>query len=382
MRMAISIHRRLGSAFTMASSQLLLVLALCAVGFCQTKIDVSQCFSEQLVTHVTRDITNNFIYNYLAVIDEQTYYKVQADSSATALLPQGLFQGDWKAFQEARKHYFELHSENVAYYQSLATNTKFLPPEWRGTIDNCINRLTQTEGHGVLYLPVFDDPTTVRLELKYRSTENSVPRVKSSLIDNGNAVDANGQPVPLYRACYSSWFDFTCPRLDTQSEFILKRTDPNKSMHVVLNLDNSQSTGFDIDILPKKQSCALTYAHSDLQTENRDVEIHTALIDDFWGGEPNRLQLYYIRLQYPGRIQFATCTPIDSYNHVMNNDPNQRDRWVARGMRRNPDWDDNGVFQCLGMTNTGNTRNTHVMVQYQAPKTECTDVDWPMPSKK
>jgi hypothetical protein len=376
-------HHRTVSRFLSGCWRLLLVVAAFhSSSLCQTKVDVSQCFSEQLVTHVTQNITTNFLYSYLAVIDEQTYYKIQANSSATALLPAGLFQGDWNAFKEARMHYFELHSENLAYYQSIATNTKFLPPEWRGTIDNCINKITQNAGYGMLYLPVFDDPVTVRLELKYRSTENTVPRVKSSQIDNGTAVDGGGQPVPLYRACYSSWFDFTCPRVDAQSEFILKRTDPNKSLHVVLNLDNSQSTGFDIDILPKKQSCALTYAHSATQTDERDVEIHTALIDDFWGGEPNRLQLYYIRLQYPGKILFASCVPIDSYNHVMNNDANQRDRWVARGMGRNPDWDDNGVFQCLGMTNTGNTRNTHIKVQYQVPQTECTDIDWPMPAKK
>jgi len=79
--------------------------------------------------------------------------------------------------------------------------------------------------------------------------------------------------------------------------------------------------------------------------------------------EPNRLQLYYIR----PNILFATCMPHDSYNHVMNNDPNQRDGWQARGMERNPDWDDTGVLQYLGMTNTGNTRFTQITVQYQVP---------------
>src|SRR5450432_3121095 len=84
---------------------------LCTGCLAQTKIDVSQCFSEELVTHVTQNIAMNFLYNYLAVIDEKTYSKVQANSSATALLPAGLFSGDWNGFQEARRNYFRLHSE-------------------------------------------------------------------------------------------------------------------------------------------------------------------------------------------------------------------------------------------------------------------------------
>jgi hypothetical protein len=61
----------------------------------------------------------------------------------------------------------------------------------------------------------------------------------------------------------------------------------------------------------------------------------------------------------------------------MNNDANQKQRWHDdHHMNRNPDWDDNGVFQCLGMTNTGDPRKTHVVVEYQEPQTECEDIDW------
>ena len=364
----------------------LFAVVLCAPALSQTKIDVGQCFSEQLVTHVSQNTVTDFLYSYLAVIDESTYYKVQADGSALAILPAGLFKGDWESFKEARRQYFELHSENLAYYQSLESNTRFLPPEWKETIDNCIDRLTLSEGYGVLYVTKYDDPYKVRLEIKYRSTENIVPRVMSSQVDNGSALDGSGKPTSLYRPCYTPWADFTCPRIDAQSEFILQRNDPNKAMHIVLNLDNSQSTGFDIDILPKHKQCNSSYAHSATQTDSRDIEIHTPpnsiLLDEYWGSDPNRLQLYFIRLQYPGRILFASCTPIDSYNHVMNNDSNQADRWKAHQMSKNPDWSADGVFQCLGMTNTGNARNTHVMVQYQVPQTECTDVDWPIAAKK
>jgi hypothetical protein len=344
-----------------------------------TKIDVGPCFSSQLVTTVTTNIVTNYLYNYLAVIDEQTYYQVKANSSATALLPAGLFSGDWSAFQESRRKYFELHQESLAYYQSLETKTQSLPIEWRSTIDNCINKLTAASGYGVLFDPITDDPYTSVVSVKYRSTEDGAgPRVTFSQVDNATVVNAKGESVSLYRACYSSWFDRTCPLIDDQSEFILKRTDPNKKIHVTLNLTNKQSVAFDIDAFPKAQQCALTYAHSANQTDSRDVEIHTppnsVLLDEHWGGD--NLQLYYIRLQYPGRILFASCTPIDSYNHVMNNDANQADRWQKppRSWRHNPEWGEDGVIQCLGMTNTGNTRFTHVQVTYQTPQNECTSI--------
>jgi hypothetical protein len=129
--------------------------------------------------------------------------------------------------------------------------------------------------------------------------------------------------------------------------------------------------------LLKKQNCIQTYEHSPEKTDVKDVEIHnlpSVLLDEFWGGEPNRLQLFTIRLQYPGRVVNATCSPTDSYVHVMNNDPNQRDRWIAKGMSRNPDWNDD-IVTCLGMTNTTNTRYVRFVVQYKEPKTECSDVN-------
>ena len=35
-------------------------------------------------------------------------------------------------------------------------------------------------------------------------------------------------------------------------------------------------------------------------------------------------------------------------------------------MRHNPDWNDQGGFQCLGMTNTGDKRYAQIVVRYQS----------------
>lgn len=373
--------------FSECSQFCAILLVLCVVSPCQvSKVDISKCFSDVLVTHVTKDVVTNYLYVYLSLIAEDDYKKIQADSSAMALLPSGLFQGDWNYFQEARQTYFDLHSENVHFYQSLATNVKYLPDEWRGTIDNCINRVTQNFGFGVLYFPIYDDADTVMLELKYRtlSRQDHIPRVRSAQIDNAHVIDAKGEKVPLYRDCYFKSVDFTCPSLDSQSEFILKRDNPNNKVHVVLNLDNEQSTGFDIDILPKKVQCNLGYHNSQIQTDTKAVEIHTppnsVLLDEFWGSDPNRLQLFMIQLQYPGRVVDGTCGVNDSFYHIMNSDPNQIMFWRDfHQMRHNPDWDDQGGFRCLGMTNTGNARNAQIVVRYQVPQPECADVDWPTP---
>ena len=55
---------------------------------------------------------------------------------------------------------------------NLETKTQFLPIEWRPTIDNCINKLTEASGYGVLYDPITDEPNVTVLSVKYRSTEN------------------------------------------------------------------------------------------------------------------------------------------------------------------------------------------------------------------
>jgi hypothetical protein len=128
---------------------------------------------------------------------------------------------------------------------------------------------------------------------------------------------------------------------------------------------------------PKKPNCVETYEHSPEKTDVRDVEIHklpSVLLDETWGSPPNVLQLFIVRLEYPGKVVNATCSPTDSFVHVMNNDANQRDRWIAKGMSKNPDWNEK-VVTCLGMTNTSNPRNVRFVVQYKELQTVCTDAN-------
>jgi len=376
--------RYYGKLFVVKGSLLCIaLLLLCPFSPSQTKVDVNQCFNSNLVTHIKQSDIERYLYFYLAIIDESTYYQIKQNVSTSALLPYGMFTGDYNDFREARRKYFEMHSESIDYYRNLQTDISYLPVEWQDTVKRCLDDVTRTSNYGVLYYFVNDpnDPVTVRLELKYRSTERNAPapRVLSSQVDGANVIDDSGKSTTLYPKCSAKKVS-DCPRMSTKSEFILKRTNPNVGAHVTLNLDNDMSTGFDIDILPKKKKCVNNYEKSPVKTDAKNLEIHNYLIDEKWGSDPNVLQLYYIRLAYDGRISYAACTPIDSYNHVMNNDPNQKDRWVRRGMTKNPDYGDNGVFQCLGMTNTGDTRYTHIEVQYQEPQLACSDEDWPLPT--
>ena len=345
-----SIYLRPSTFLLMASfSGLLSGLAFCQTTAPASRIDVSQCFNANLVTSINTSSVEHYLFFYLSIIDETTYYQVKQTASLSALLPAGLFSGDYNNFQEARKHYFEEHSESIDYYKNLQTSIKYLPPEWQTTVQRCLDNLTRASLYGVLYYYENDpsDPTTATLELKYRSTEKnaSAPRVLSSRIEGAGILDDEGKITALlYPKCSLNKVS-GCPRMDMKSEFIVKRANPNLGAHVILNLDNDMSTSFAIDILPKKSRCALSYdGVTETKSESKQLEIHNYLIDDFWGGEPNRLQLYYIRLGYPGRITYAACTPIDSFNHVMNSDANQRDRWIGRGMSKNPDWGDNGIF--------------------------------------
>jgi pimeloyl-ACP methyl ester carboxylesterase len=126
---------------------------------------------------------------------------------------------------------------------------------------------------------------------------------------------------------------------------------------------------------PKPRHLSPSKEQGCVQTDTMDVEIHhgpSVMLDEYWGSEPNRLQLFMIRLEYPGKIVNATCTVTDSYYHILNNDDNQRVLWRdIHHMSKNPDWNGN-VFQCLGMTNTSDTRKAHIVVEYQRP---CADTN-------
>jgi hypothetical protein len=146
---------------------------------------------------------------------------------------------------------------------------------------------------------------------------------------------------------------------------------------ILPKLFKQRDDGKHVNTPPKKQNCVQTYEHSPEKTDVRDVEVHklpSVLLDEWWGSSPNVLQLFTVRLEYPGKIEYATCSPTDSFVHVMNNDPNQRDRWLAKGMSKNPDWNDN-IVTCLGMTNTSNPRSVQFVVHYKEPQTECFDVN-------
>lgn len=359
------------------ASLFICLLALAVECKCDsTKIDVSQCFPDVLVTKLTTNVTEHYLYYYLAIIDESTYKKAQDNASTSALTAYGFFSGDWNHFREERRKFFALHNESIDYYRTQFTDLRYLPTEWHSTIDNCINRLTANAGYGVYYQPVVIGPQLIRLELKYKPTGNDYLRVRSSEIKNGS-LDDEGKVKSLYRPCYVKASDITCPRMDSQSEFFIRRTDPNDKVSINLNVDDPKhSTGLDIDPMPKKVKCKTTYENSPVKSETRKVEIHSALIQEYWGGDNQ--QLYLIEAHFPGKVVYATCIAYDSFNATLNNDPNQRQRWHDwHGLSSNPDWKDD-VVRCMGRTNTGpdNRRETWITANYQESQEVCTEIDW------
>lgn len=339
-----------------------------------SKIDVSQCFSDILVTKLTTNVTEHYLFYYLAIIDEATYKQAKDNASTSALTEYGFFSGDWNHFQEERRKFFALHNQSINYYRTQFTDLRYLPTEWHSTIDNCINRLTANAGYGIVYFPVIISPRLIRLELKYKSTGDDFLRVRSSTIENGSLDDA-GKIKSLYRACYLQASDVTCPRMDSESEFFIRRSNPNDKVSIILNVDNPKhSTGLEVDPMPKKVDCKTKYDDSPVKTETRKIEIHTALIPEYWGGDNQ--QLYLIEAHFPGRVVNASCIAMDSFHAILNNDPNQRERWHDwHKMSSNPEWKDD-VVRCMGRTNTSDHRETWITADYQESREVCTEIDW------
>jgi len=362
------------SAFLLAC---LLALTVPSKGDQANKIDVSACFPDILQTHLTTSETLQYRYYFLSIVNQDNYDQVKASSEAQAFTPWGLFSGDFSYFQEQRSHYFALNNESLDYYRTQFTDYRYLPPEWQGVINHCIDRLFTNAGYGVSYFAVIISPYLIRFELKFKSTGKDVPRVRSSPILNGSLDDA-GKFTSLYRGCYISAIDSTCPSIDSQSEFFIRRTDPNEKVSINLNLDDPKhSTGLDIDSMPKKVHCEQSYANSPVKEETRVNVVQSFLLDEYYGPENNRYQVWWIKDEFAGKVLSASCTAYDSFNIKFGNDPSQVARWRdEHGMSSNPDWQDN-VVRCMGIVQTGNARHTDITAKYQEPKEVCTEIPWP-----
>jgi hypothetical protein len=341
-----------------------------------TRIDVSQCFPEILQTKLTIDELTKWQYYYLSIVDEDTYKKMQASHDGSALTPWGWFKGTWDAFQEDRRHFFALHNESMSYYRAQFTDFRYLPPEWQGVINNCINRLTDDAKYGLSYFPVLTYPKLIRLELKFKSTGKDFPRVRSSQIVNGS-LDDGGKITSLYRACRISGVDWTCPSINDQSEFFIRRLNPNEKISINLNFDDPKfSTGLDIDPTPKKVHCEKSYAHSPVKEETHRVDVHSGLLPEYYGPDNDRYQVWWLKNEFPGNVLNASCVAYDSHNIKFGNDPRHVYRWRdEHGMSSNPDWQDN-VVRCMGIVQTSDPRSADITAKFQVPGDECTEIDW------
>jgi hypothetical protein len=340
----------------------------------------------------------NYQYLFLSLVDEHNYDKIKANTGATALLPIGMFSGDFNYFQEARKDYFDFKSENINFYLARSDDVTFLPTEWKSTIDNCINGVLKTPQNvtGLAYFSVDLDPYKVRLELKYYSSESNTPgpRIRSSKITGGYILDAktNARHDQLYRDCYWSMADFTCPSTDVQSEFTIYRMNPNEKVSVALNaigMSNfNKSTGIEIDPLPKKRDCKVTEEEKSKMFRTDKIEIHNAAFKTGKSYDSGREEKEVFRItatiagtdKYPGKITDARCfTPDSGFVWVMDprTDPKYTITLQSIGMNgnRDPDWGGNEVT-CGVMTNTTNERWVVIEGHYTPAMMKCTDVDW------
>jgi hypothetical protein len=392
--------RRYRLTFLIRVSAGLGLLLWCLPSYAQnaTRLDVGQCFSPVLVTHAESNVVMNYQYLFLSLIDQHNYDQIKANTSATALLPVGLFSGDFNYFQSARKDYFEFKSENINFYLARSDDVSFLPTEWKSTIDNCINGVLRSPQNvtGLAYFSVDLDPYKVRLELKYYSSEPNTagPRIRLSKITDGYLVDekTGARREQLYRDCYTSWFDFTCPTTDAQSEFTIYRSSPNAKVSVALNaigISNfNKSIGIEIEPLPKKRECKVVDEEKSTAFKTDQIEIHNAGFRTGKTYDSGKEEKAVFKIttaiagkdKFPGKVTDARCiTPDPGFVWVM--DPRVEPKFPATlqsiGMNgsRDPDWTGNEVT-CAVMTNTGDPRWVIIEGHYTPAVMKCTDVDW------
>jgi hypothetical protein len=392
------------SSFGRSWFGLCLLLLCSSSAFAQaTQLDVSKCFPDALRYHSSSNVVEKYQYLFLSLIDNHNYDSIKADSGATALLPIGLFSGNFSVFQQKRQDYFESKSENINYYLAKSVDVSYMPSEWKSTVEKCIDDTLKNPGSGVtgiVYFPVDVDAYKVRMELKYYSSEPDTlaPRIRSSKITGGYIVDdkTNKKLTQLYPKCSWSWSNSSCPRMDAQSEFMVYRDNPNQKISITLNAigktNFNKSIGFDLDPLAKKRICKVVDDTATREFKTDRIEIHgedwkTGKTYDSGKEEKGVFKIYAsvgADDKYPGRVTDAQCVLPDSgFVWVMDprTDPKFALTLQAVGLSgaRDPDWSGNKVY-CVVMTNTGYPPNARWVVMeghYTPAKMSCEDQDWP-----
>jgi hypothetical protein len=350
-------------------------------------LSVKDCFSPVLVSHSSYSSETNWEWYYLSMVDETNYQQVKAATSASAF--GGFFAGDFNYFQEQRRHYFEMHSESIKYYQTMSSNVSSLPPSWQPTIQKCIaDTLRASSTAGLTYFVANSTPERFRLEIKYTSTESFYfgPWVKSSEIVGGY-VEVDGQKRrSLYPDCWTSKSSFTCPNVNSTNEFIVIRDDPNKTVSIQLNLSNEKhSTSFDVEIVPKEIHCDSTYEGSKRETIVLP-SVPIMLSNYSYGSGGWESTIWTARAIAPGKV---TAIPSYTYSdptnmHLLlsaNADQMRSAALVAKSVHQmditaDPYWQ-NDVILFVGTQNGGPAGKTmNITAEYQLSTESCHDVDW------
>jgi hypothetical protein len=348
-------------------------------------VDVSSCFSDKLVTTESRFSETNWQWYYLSIITKDNYSIAQ--SSKNASLFGGLFAGSWDEFNVSREQYFEERQESLSYYNSMASNVSYLPESWRPVIQSCIDGMLHNAGKGLTYLLVNSSESRFRLEVKYVSTEPKYtpPTVTSSEIIDGYVEVEGTKRRTLYPPCDKSAGKRKCPSVDSRSEFIVYRDNPNKVATIALNLSNTpQSTSFDVPFVAKKQNCQGMYEGSPRKTIHLGPTTFTAH-PETWGSGGWQVNAATARTVAPGRITAINSYKVEKPNiNLFKWDADQSravimfsQMYFQVAATGNPFFKDDVIYAVAGVN--GSTDWTIAYdVEYQHPRMVCTDVDWPV----
>lgn len=385
-------HRILYAPFTFFLFVILAPAEINAQGLRVTHLNVSDCYSDKLVTHASESTMVQYKYFYLSLINSENYDKAQKEASVLGVFPGGLFDGSYKEFAEHRSNYFKFNNESLDYYYSQQSNISYLPSEWKDTIQGCIRDTLNAAKFGLTYFPVDVDPKKFRLELKYVSTEKtaSSPYVKSSEITGGYVIYKGKVQRSLYPECEGSRLS-TCAKLDSRNEFMVIRDNPNETVSVTLNLSNEpQSAGFDVNPVPKKVHCDNDYSTAELSKEYGPYSANDNVTGYTYGSDPNEVAIWKKRLIAPGKVTYVEVKfPMPGWAFMPNlGKPTVANRIKQvgglefnRSMTKDPDWEDDTVW-ILGFKNGGDVRKFSVIVNYKEPAFKCTEIDWPIPAKQ
>lgn len=195
-------------------------------------VNPSSCYSELLQKKEIYENHDELKLAMLSIIDHETFDRIQANSSITAIFKGIPFNAGWDAFKEAREHYFEEKTLNVDHESATFISSVQLDDQATEIFRTCVSGLG-TGSYGFASFGAAEDESVATVQLFYKPTDagSSITILDSTVT---NATVEGALPGKLFPAAEHKKTQQAPVSFKDSRTVTLNRTNLNKPIIITL----------------------------------------------------------------------------------------------------------------------------------------------------